>query len=195
MWGSLIQSVECLHRKDWSPCKRKEFSFQSAFGLKAATLTVGLSSLLVCSAQFGLASPYHYLSQSLKIYLCVHTHTHTHTHTHIILEASLVAQMVKNLPVMQETWVWFLGQKDHLEKGMATHSSILAWRIPWTRGDWWATVHGVRVEDKWVTNTFIFTSLSYLFCFFREPWSIQKPIGSQTETSACVLWTAGGIFT
>ena len=80
MWGSLIQSVECLHRKDWSPCKRKEFSFQSAFGLKAATLTVGLSSLLVCSAQFGLASPYHYLSQSLKIYLCVHTHTHTHTH-------------------------------------------------------------------------------------------------------------------
>ena len=46
--------------------------------------------------------------------------------------ASLVAQMVKNLPVMQETWVQSLGQKDPLEKGMATHSSILAWRIPWT---------------------------------------------------------------
>ena len=40
--------------------------------------------------------------------------------------------MVKNLPVMQETWVQSLGQKDPLEKGMATHSSILAWRIPWT---------------------------------------------------------------
>ena len=40
--------------------------------------------------------------------------------------------MVKNLPVMQETWVQSLGQEDPLEKGMATHSSILAWRIPWT---------------------------------------------------------------
>ena len=44
---------------------------------------------------------------------------------------SLVAQMVKNLPVMQETGVLSLGLEDHLEKGMATHSSILAWRIPW----------------------------------------------------------------
>ena len=40
--------------------------------------------------------------------------------------------MVKNLPVVQETWVRSLGQEDPLEKGMATHSSILAWRIPWT---------------------------------------------------------------
>ena len=45
---------------------------------------------------------------------------------------SLVAQMVKNLPAMQETWIQSLGQEDPLEKGMATHSSILAWRIPWT---------------------------------------------------------------
>ena len=44
---------------------------------------------------------------------------------------SLVAQMVKNLPVLQETGVLSLGLEDHLEKGMATHSSILAWRIPW----------------------------------------------------------------
>ena len=43
----------------------------------------------------------------------------------------LVAQMVKNLPAMQETWVRSLGQGDPLEKEMATHSSILAWRIPW----------------------------------------------------------------
>ena len=48
------------------------------------------------------------------------------------LGASLVAQMVKNLPAMQETWVQALGQKDPLERGMATHSSILAWRSPWT---------------------------------------------------------------
>ena len=46
--------------------------------------------------------------------------------------ASLVAQMVKNLPVMQETWIRYLAQEDPLEKGMATHSSILSWRIPWT---------------------------------------------------------------
>ena len=45
---------------------------------------------------------------------------------------SLVAQSVKNQPAMQETWVQSLGQEDPLEKEMATHSSILAWRIPWT---------------------------------------------------------------
>ena len=46
--------------------------------------------------------------------------------------ASLVAQLVKNLPSMRETWVRPLGWEDLLEKGKATHSSILAWRIPWT---------------------------------------------------------------
>ena len=46
--------------------------------------------------------------------------------------ASLVAQLVKNPPAMRETWVRFLGWEDVLEKGTATHSSILAWRIPWT---------------------------------------------------------------
>ena len=52
----------------------------------------------------------------------------------IIIGAPLVAQTVKNLPAMQETWVQSLGKEDPLEKGMATHSSILVWRIPW-RGD------------------------------------------------------------
>ena len=46
--------------------------------------------------------------------------------------ASLVAQLVKNLPPVRETWVQSLGWEDLLEKGKATHSSILAWRIPWT---------------------------------------------------------------
>ena len=49
-----------------------------------------------------------------------------------LLKASLVAQMVKNPPAMQETWVRSLGWEDPLEKGTATHPSILAWRIPWT---------------------------------------------------------------
>ena len=47
-------------------------------------------------------------------------------------EAHIVAQTVKNLPAMQETQVQLLGQEEPLEKGMAIHSSILAWRIPWT---------------------------------------------------------------
>ena len=50
----------------------------------------------------------------------------------VLLWASQEAQMVKNLPAMQETRVWYLGWEDPLEKGMATHSSTLAWRIPWT---------------------------------------------------------------
>ena len=48
------------------------------------------------------------------------------------LRASPVAQMVKNLPALWETWFQSLGQEDSLEKGMATHSNILAWEIPWT---------------------------------------------------------------
>ena len=51
---------------------------------------------------------------------------------HRLIWASLVAQMIKNLPAMQETWIRSLGQKDPLEKGMTTHSTILAWKIPWT---------------------------------------------------------------
>ena len=53
-------------------------------------------------------------------------------HVYTIWGASLVAQTVKKPLAIQETWVQSLGQEDPLEKGMATHSSILAWRIPWT---------------------------------------------------------------
>ena len=61
--------------------------------------------------------------------------------------ASLVAQMVKNLPALWETWVWSLGWKDALKESMATHSSILSWRIPMDRGAWHAIVH--RVTKSW----------------------------------------------
>ena len=54
-----------------------------------------------------------------------------------------MAQKVKNLPAMQETWVRSLGWEDPLEEDMATHSSILALKIPMGREAWWATVHGV----------------------------------------------------
>ena len=57
-----------------------------------------------------------------------------------------MAQVVKNLPAMWETWVQSLGWEDPLEKGMATHSSILAWRIPMGKGAWWAAVYGVTSD-------------------------------------------------
>ena len=57
--------------------------------------------------------------------------------------ASLITQTGKTPPAMWEIWVRSLGWEDPLEEGMATHSSILAWRIPMDRGAWWATVHGV----------------------------------------------------
>ena len=78
------------------------------------------------------------------------------------IRASLVAQLVKNLPVMQETWVQSLGWEDPLEKGTATHSSILAWRIPWT-----CIVHGVaksrtRLSDFHFTWWFLIKLSIYL---------------------------------
>ena len=69
----------------------------------------------------------------------------------------MVAQKVKNLPVMQETWVQSLGQEDPLEKGMATHSSILAWRIPCTDDlGGLQSMGSQRVGQVWVTNTYTF---------------------------------------
>ena len=53
-------------------------------------------------------------------------------HFYLVIGASLVAQKVKYLAAVQETWIRSLGQEDPLEKGMATHSSIVAWKIPWT---------------------------------------------------------------
>ena len=59
-----------------------------------------------------------------EMVLCIYTHIH--------IRASLIDPLVNHLPTMQESQVRFLGQEDPLEKEMATHSSILAWRIPWT---------------------------------------------------------------
>ena len=62
--------------------------------------------------------------------------------------------MVKNLLAMWETWVWSLGQEDPLEKGMATHSSLLAWRIPWTEDPGELQSMGSqRVGPDWATDT------------------------------------------
>ena len=66
--------------------------------------------------------------------------------------AFLVSQKVKNLPAVQETWVPSLGWGDHLEEGMATHSDILAWRIPMDGGTCWATAHGLTKSWTRLSN-------------------------------------------
>ena len=69
---------------------------------------------------------------------------------HWLSGASLVTPMVKRLPAMQETQVCFLDQEDPLEKGMATHSSALSWRISMDRGAWQATGHRVAKNQTWL---------------------------------------------
>ena len=78
----------------------------------------------------------------IKVFVGMFMYTHQYTHNIFFPDGS----SGKNLPVIQETqkiWVQFLSWEDPLEEGMATHSSILAWRIPMDRGAWWATAHGV----------------------------------------------------
>ena len=72
--------------------------------------------------------------------------------TDLYFTPPLVAQMVKNLPSMQETWVRCLGQGDPQEKKMATHSSILAWRIPWTEDPGSLQFMGLQVGHDWATK-------------------------------------------
>ena len=71
-----------------------------------------------------------------------------------IIKIKIVSQLVKNPSAMQETPVWSLGWKDPLVEGMATHSSIPAWRIPMNKGAWQATVHGIAESDmtEWLTT-------------------------------------------
>ena len=77
-----------------------------------------------------------------------------------------MAQAVKNLPAMQETWDQSLGQEDPLEEGMAVHASILAWRIPWTEEPGRGTVHGVTKSQ---------TQLSFHFLSFPSPGDLPGP--------------------
>ena len=84
----------------------------------------------------------------------------------LFLWASLVAQLVKNLPAMQESWVWFLGWENPLEKGKATHSSILAWRIPWTVRDQIANI-------RWIIEKAREFQKNIYFCFIDNAKSFD----------------------
>ena len=87
----------------------------------------------------------------LAVYMCLCIFTYMYVHTW----ASLVAQIVKNPPAMQETQAQYLGQEDPLEKWMAAHSSILAWRIPWSLGPGGLqSMESQRVGHNWATNTY-----------------------------------------
>ena len=80
------------------------------------------------------------------------------------IDFSLVAQVVKNLPAMWETWVQSLGEEEPLEKGMATHSGILAWRIPWREEPGGLkSMESPRVGHGWATNTFTFSGIETTF--------------------------------
>ena len=91
-----------------------------------------------------------YFSASTPIHLqhCCKINSPLNHHIYFLIGPSLVPLTVKNVPAMQETWIQSLGQEDPLEKGMATHSSIPAWRIPRDREAWWAIAHGVA--KSWI---------------------------------------------
>ena len=83
---------------------------------------------------------------------------------------SLVAQLVYNLPAMQETWVWTLGQEDPLEKRMAAHCNILAWRMPWIEEPGGIQfMRCERVRPDWATDTF-----SHILWLWNTKWSRAK---------------------
>ena len=79
-----------------------------------------------------------------------------------------VTQLVKNLPAMQKTWVQFLGREDPLEKQMATYSSFLAWRIPWTEEPGGLQPMGLQVGRNLVTKPPPPPPLPYLWPFFAK---------------------------
>ena len=108
--------------------------------------------------------------------------------------ASLLAQLVKNLPAVQETWVWSQGREDPLEKEMASHASTLAWKIPWTEEPGGLQSMGSqRVRHDRVTNTFAFTFHSV---FGPLRWLSGKEstcnAGDVGSTPGLGRWSGGG---
>ena len=114
------------------------------------------------------------------MYVNIHTyeiykHTYNDNIIYIITRASLVAQMVKHLPTMWETWVQSLGQEDPLEKEMATHSSTLAWKIPWMEKPGKLQSMGLQSWTRLSDFTFFLSFLSLVAQMVKKPpamWEI-----------------------
>ena len=103
--------------------------------------------------------------------------------------ASLVAHIVKKLIAMQETWIRSLGQKDPLEKEMATHSSIFAWRIPWTEEPGrLQSMASQRIGYNLGTFTFTFSCMFYCFEVRNQSRDIQQHSSSNVPAMHC-SWT------
>ena len=100
-----------------------------------------------------------------------------------------MAQRVKHLPTVWETWVRSLGQEDPLEKEMATHSSTLAWKIPWTEECSRLQVHGVTKSQTGLSN---FTSSSLFYSRITHPthlvMSSYTPLGYDSFSDVPSLW-------
>ena len=93
--------------------------------------------------------------------------------------ASLVVQRVKNLPAVQKIRVWSLGWEDLLEKGMATHSSILTWRIPWSEEPGRLQVYGVEKSlTQWVFNSFTILEDRSPRLRCQSVWIFLRPFSS-----------------
>ena len=119
----------------------------------------------------------------------------------LMLRASLVAQMVKNLPAMWESRVWSLGWEDLLEKVVATHSNILAWRIPWTvePGElqsmgWqrvrhhWATNTHTQAHWRWVSNTL--ATWCKELTHWKRPWCWERLRAGEGDDRGWNCWMA-----
>ena len=104
---------------------------------------------------------------------------------------SLVAQLVGNLPTVQETWVGSLGGEDLLEEGIVTHSRILAWRIPMDRGAWQTAIDGVTESDTTEATKYSIVQFSSVQSFshiplFETPWAAAHQASLQSPTpGAC----------
>ena len=121
------------------------------------------SHLILCHPLLLLPPVPPSIRESIKADLCFLAMTYENL-------PSLVAQTVKRLPAMQVTWVRSLGWEDPLEKEMATYSSILAWKIPWTEEpDRLQSMRSQRVAQDWAT------SLSFTFYENLVPWPGVEP--------------------
>ena len=137
MYFGLHQQIEILliYSKCWS---RKSLSSEDALAAVGAECDgqvtfLSVSSWLECNSESTAAFQKPDASPALPFMSVNQTIVSSLFRGHLAgVWASLVAQLEKNSPAMQETWVRSLGWEDPLEKGTATHSSILAWRIPWT---------------------------------------------------------------
>ena len=154
-------------------------------GLHSLIPKVYLSSKNFMTSCIWLKAEQHIFKWFFLFKLCL---LYKETIQHLFLisyyRASLVAQMVKNLPATRETWVRSLGWEDPLEERMATHSSLLAWRIPWTQesgglqsmgsprvGHSWVTKHSTALQDRAIPyfhiSHFIFTEVFWQYHFYN----------------------------